>query len=136
MHTCVNTKRSDFSPYMELIDTSIHTLPNNIIPRYARCIYQCLQAALLSQYKYSHFSVFACIFSIKFTKSSICDVCTESPQFLVLNFLKLNFYGSEFSKNTNKSVYLGGTGIHTYLMKPASILLIESQLLLSCNYIN
>ena len=57
------------------------------------------------QYKYSHFSVF-CMHFQYFTKSSIYyDVCTEFPQFSV--FLKFYQYlWSEFSKNTDKSVYL------------------------------
>ena len=68
-------------------------------------VQQCLQAVLLS---FSIiFQYFACIFSIfqYFTKSSIYYVCTKFPRFSV--FLKFYQYlWSEFSKNTDKSVYL------------------------------
>ena len=69
---------------------------------------QCLQASLLSfSINIPTFQYFACIFSIfqYFTKASIYDVCAWFSQFPV--FLKFYQYlWSEFSKNTDKSVYL------------------------------
>ena len=69
---------------------------------------QCLQAALLSfSINIPIFQYFACIFSIfqYFIKGSIYNVCTKFSQFSV--FLKFYQYlWSEFSKNTDKSVYL------------------------------
>ena len=68
-------------------------------------IYQCLQAVLLPfSINNPIFQYFAYIFSIfqYFTKSSIYDVCTEFPQFSVF----YQYLWSEFSKNTDKSVYL------------------------------
>ena len=66
---------------------------------------QCLQAACLSfSINIPIFQYFTCIFSI-FTKGSIYDVFTKFFQFSV--FLKFYQYlSSEFSKNTDKSVYL------------------------------
>ena len=82
------------------------------IPNYSADVadLQCLQAALLSfSINLPIFQYFACIFSIfqYFTKSSIHvhDVCTKFSQFSV--FVKFYQYlRSEFSKNTDKSVYL------------------------------
>ena len=69
---------------------------------------QCLQAVLLPfSINSPTFQYFAYIFSVfqYFTKSSIYDVCTAFPQFSV--FLKFYQYlWSEFSKNTDESVYL------------------------------
>ena len=63
---------------------------------------QCLQAVLLSfSINISIFQYFACIFSI-LQRAPIYHVCTKYPQFSV--FLKV--YWSEFSKNTDKYIYL------------------------------
>ena len=65
--------------------------------------------SLVFQYEYSHFSVFCMhafsVFFEYFTKSSIYNVCTKFPQFSVF-FKFYQYLGSEFSKNTEKSVYL------------------------------